>query len=291
MHRRKGRGRVFLLVFLALSILIITLDFRGGSGPLEAVRDFTAAIVAPIQRGITTVTRPVGNFFSAIGDLANLREENRDLKAENEQLRAEIEEARNLTEENEELLRNLDLEAPWFAQDKVAAEVIADAPNNYRWAIVINKGTDDGIREDMAVISPDGLVGKIIGPMQPDTATVLLMIDPNFGAVATTEEEGIPPRPVTGNGEGQPLSMQRVDKGTPIEFGNRVVTSNLNGGIFPRNIPIGYVSDVGGDERASQMDIDIEPYVDFNDLNVVQILLGTGDTLRLGEAEDAGSSK
>ena len=284
MHRRKGRGRAFLLVFLALSILIITLDFRGGAGPLDRIRDFAGDIVAPIQRGLTTVTRPVGNFFSAIGDLANLREENRDLKDENEQLRAEIEEARNLTEENAELLENLELEEPWFAKEKVAAEVIADAPGNYRWAITINKGSEDGIREDMAVISPDGLVGKIIPPIQSDTATVLLMIDPNFAAVAVTEEEGISGS-VAGNGEGEPLALQRVEKGTPIDAGDRIVTSNMNGGIFPRNIPVGFISEIGGDERASLLDISIESYVDFNDLNVVQVLLGTGDTLRLGSAK------
>lgn len=283
MHRRKGRGRALLLVFLALSILIITLDFRGGSGPLERIRDFTAAVVAPIQRGLTTVTRPVGNFFSAIGDLANLREENRDLKDENEQLRAEIEEARNLSEENAELLANLELEEPWFAKEKVAAQVIADAPGNYRWAVVIDKGTRDGIREDMAVISPSGLVGKIIPPMRPDVATVILMIDPNFAAVAITEEEGIDGS-VSGNGEGQPLSLQRVEKGSEVHAGARVVTSNLNRGIFPRNIPIGFISKVGGDERASELDIEVEPYVDFNDLNVVQILLDTG-TFQVENAE------
>ena len=284
MHRRKGRGRAFLLVFLALSILIITLDFRGGAGPLDRIRDVASDIVEPIQRGLTTVTRPIGNFFSAIGDLANLREENRDLKDENAQLRAEIEEARGLTEENAELLENLDLEEPWFAKEKVAAEVIADAPNNYRWSVVINKGTDDGIREDMAVISPDGLVGKIIPPMQPDRAILLLMIDTNFAAVATTEERDVS-KSVASNGEGEPLEMQRVEKGSPIDVGDRIVTSNLNGGIFPRNIPIGFVSDVGGDERASELDIEIEPYVDFNDLNVVQVLLGTGSTLQVGSAK------
>lgn len=284
MHRRKGRGRAFLLVFLALSILIITLDFRGGVGPLDRIRDFAADVVAPIQRGLTTVTRPVGNFFSAIGDLANLREENRDLKEENAQLQAEIEEARGLTDENAELLRNLELEEPWFAKEKVAAEVIADAPNNYKWAVVINKGSDDGIREDMTVMSPDGLVGKIIPPIQSGTATVLLMIDPNFGAVATTEEEGVSGS-VAGNGEGKPLTLQRVEKGSAIDAGDRVVTSNMNGGIFPRNIPIGFISKVGGDERASELDIEVQAYVDFNDLNVVQVLLGTGDILQVGSAK------
>jgi cell shape-determining protein MreC len=79
--------------------------------------------------------------------------------------------------------------------------------------------------------------------------------------------------------------LQRVEKGTPIDAGDRIVTSNMNGGIFPRNIPVGFISEIGGDERASLLDISIEPYVDFNDLNVVQVLLGTGDNLQVGSAK------
>ena len=282
MYRRNGRGRLLVVIFLALSIVIITLDFRGGSsGPLNSVRDFAQTVVAPIQRGITTVTRPVGNLFASIGDLADLRDENKRLKAENEQMETEITQARDLAEENAELLANLGLEESWIGMERVAAQVIGDAPGNFKWAVLIDKGKEDGIEEDMAVINPDGLVGKVIRS-SADTALVLLLIDPNIG-VAATDEEGNIRGSITGNGEGQGFSLQYVDKESDIDVGTRIVTSNFNRHIYPRGIPIGFISDISGDVRATDLEITVTPAVDFADLNVVQILIGNAPSVAAGE--------
>src|SRR3954447_4754161 len=101
MYRRTARGRVLLLVLLALAILLITLDFRSnGGGPLNEAKAISSTIIAPIQRGVTAVTRPIGNFFSSIGDLANLRSENQRLKGELEQSRSAAGEAQSLASDN-----------------------------------------------------------------------------------------------------------------------------------------------------------------------------------------------
>ena len=74
MFRRPGRGRLLLLVFLAMSVVLITLDFRQGEGgPLDTARDVVGSVVAPIQRGFTTVFRPIGDFFSSGMGGGNLR--------------------------------------------------------------------------------------------------------------------------------------------------------------------------------------------------------------------------
>lgn len=279
MYRRNGRGRLLLFVFLALSVLIITLDFRSGSsGPLDQVKEVSQAIVAPIQRGLTTVTRPVGNFFSSIADLANLREENNEMRAELDGLRTEVAQARDVVDENIELRRHLELDVPWFARPRVTAQIVADAPGNYKWAVVIDKGRKEGIRRDMAVVSPDGLVGKVI---QADAhqATVLLLIDPEAGSSATTEEGSLTGL-VSGNGEGQPLSFQFVEKDEDVTVGDRVFTSNFS--IFPRGIPIGYVSAISGDVRSTGFEISVTSYVDFKKLNVLQVILQPGKSVALG---------
>lgn len=279
MYRRNGRGRLLLFVFLALSVLIITLDFRGGStGPLDTVKEVSQAIVAPIQRGLTTVTRPVGNFFSSIADLANLREENNKMRAELDGLRTEVAQARDVVDENLELRRYFDLDVPWFAQKRVAAQIVADAPGNYKWAVVIDKGRNDGIRRDMAVVSADGLVGKII---QADArqATVLLLIDPEAGSSAMTEEGSLTGL-ISGNGEGEPLSFQFVEKDEEVTVGDRVFTSNFS--VFPRGIPIGYISEISGDIRSTSFEISVSSYVDFKKLNVLQVILEQGKTVALG---------
>lgn len=280
MYRRNGRGRLLLIAFLALSIVMITLHFRGSTGPLERFRDATQVVIGPIQRGLSAITRPVGNFFASVGDLASLREDNESLQAEVDGYRTQIDQAQDLIQENTVLREHLDLEARWFRQEKVVAQVINDAPGNYRWAVVIDRGKEDGVERDMAVVNPDGLVGKVISA-GAHQATVLLLIDPKAGAAATTEHIGRT-GVTSGNGEGEDLSLDLVPKGTEIEAGDRIVTSNFNGGIFPPGIPIGTVSEIGGDERDPALDIRVDPYVDFGNLYILEVLIGSGSSIASG---------
>src|SRR5688500_13730377 len=104
MYRRNGRGRLLLLVFIALSIIVITLDFRQGEGgPLARAKEVSVAIVAPIQRGLTTIFRPVGNFFASIGELGSLRSDNAELKSRVEVMEQEVKEAEALKQDFEAL--------------------------------------------------------------------------------------------------------------------------------------------------------------------------------------------
>lgn len=276
MRRRNGRGRLLLLVFLALSILVITLDFRQGSGgPLERVKDVTAAVVAPIQRGFTAVFRPVGNFFSSLAELSHLRSDNERLENELEEIRSEIARAQAVEDENARLRALLDLDEPWFTQEKVTAQVTGRVPNNYKWAVTIDKGESDGIEKDMAVIAAEGLVGKI-ATTTSNTATVLLLIDP-LGAASARISGGYDSGLVEGHGGNEPLTLELIGSGTDVAVGNKVVTSSYNGGVFPPDIPIGTIIRVGGDERQPTQQLDVEPYVKFTGLDFVQVLLETGD--------------
>jgi rod shape-determining protein MreC len=272
MRRRPGRGRLLLLVFLALSIFVITLDFRQGSGgPLDRAKDFSAAIVRPIQRGFTAVFRPVGNFFSAVTELSELRDENDRLEELVEELESRIARAEAVEDENVRLHEFLDLDEPWFEADKVTAQVIGRVPANWKWAVTIDKGTDDGIEPEMPVVNPDGLVGLVVRA-EADTAIVLMLIDPSGRAsarVQDTFDTGL----VEGNGTDDELTMSLVGTSTKIAVGNKVVTAASEGGIFPPGIPIGSISHVGGDERQVQQQLEVDPHVDFTSLDYVQVLL------------------
>ena len=82
MYRRPGRGRVLLLACLALSIFLITLDFRQNpGGPIKRAKELATSIVSPIQRGFAAVTQPVGDLLASLGDLANIRSRNRVLES------------------------------------------------------------------------------------------------------------------------------------------------------------------------------------------------------------------
>lgn len=282
MYRRSGRGRLLLLVFVALSIIVITLDFRQGEGgPLERAKDISAAVVAPVQRGLTAVFRPVGNFFASIGELGSLRTENSRLKASLEEMETEVQEAQGVQDELESALELLELDEPWTSMDTVNASVFGYSPSNYRWARVIDKGSADGIRRNMAVVNADGLVGKIIS-VSTNQATVLLLIDPKAAAGARVENRRDTGK-VQGNGEAEGLSLELIASNSEIFEGDLVVTSGYDSGIYPPGIPIGLVSDVLTDERRPDQTVEVEPFVDFTGLDYVRVLLETGLQAQSGE--------
>jgi rod shape-determining protein MreC len=278
MYRRTGRGRLLLLVFLGLCIVLITIDFRQGEGgPLDKAREISSAVVEPIQRGFTKVFRPVGDFFSSIGELGSLRAENARLESELQTVETQIGEAETIADENARLRALFELDESWASMDKVTAEVINRVPSNYRWIVEINKGADAGVRPDMAVITGDGLAGKVTR-VDGNSSTVLLLIDSTGGASAKIEGAGFIAS-IKGNGVGEPMSLELVDPDLEVRVGDEVLTSSYNGGIFPPNIPIGRVTFVNANTAALEQDVDVEPYVDFQSIDFVQVLLESGPRL------------
>jgi rod shape-determining protein MreC len=278
-YRRTGRGRLLLLGFLALSLVVITVDYRtGGDGPLENAKDISTTIVAPIQRGMTTVFRPVGDFFSSLGELSRLRSENEELRSALSEAEGDISEAEAIEEENEELREFRELDESWTTMDRVTASVIATSAANYRWSISIDKGSDDGIRPDMSVVAPEGLVGKI-ARVDDNYSIVLLLIDPQAGARGRIKGEEVAGL-VRGNGADEPLALTHVDPESRVNEGDEVVTSGYDLGIFPPAIPIGEVVRAVGEGARPEQEIDVEPWVDFNALSFVEVLLETGPYLK-----------
>src|SRR5688572_18390419 len=278
MFRRSGRGRIVLIAFLVLSIGVITLDFQTeGEGPLDKAREWASTVVAPIQRGVSIVVRPVRNFFSSLGDLTSLRSENEELRQQVEELEVGAERAQAIQDELAELRAELGLDEPWFEMENVAVEVISNQGANYSSSITISKGSDDGIEPNMAVVdgSAKGLVGRTVQPITDNTATVLLMTDPNHAArakIKEVEDLGL----VKGNGGDQDFSMDYVNPESRVKVGDQVVTATYDGGIYPPNIPIGEISSVEPSETSLTERIEIEPVVDFESLLTLRVLLETG---------------
>jgi rod shape-determining protein MreC len=273
MYRRPGRGRLLLLAFVILSILIVTLSFQEDEGgPLEKARDVAADIVAPIQRGVTVVVRPVRNFFSSLGDLGNLRSENDELEAKLAEAESRLERVAALEDEVQELRDLTDMKPSWFTMDAVDAEVIGTTAANYKWAVTIDKGSSSGLETNMAVIDSTGsLVGKTID-VTSNTASVLLLIDPQSGATADTKRAI---GSVKGNGADEDLSLEFVSPNERIKVGEPVTTSGKDQTIFPAGIPIGEVSYVGDDQAGIELDVEVNASADFDDFQFVKVLLDT----------------
>ncbi|MBW3662668.1 MAG: rod shape-determining protein MreC [Actinobacteria bacterium] len=268
MYQRR-RARVLLAILVLVALVLVTIDFRSGSeGPLDRLRSIATSVFGPIQDGLATIIRPVGDAIDSVSNVFSLREENERLRAR----LAELEERRrsfdDLLAENDELRELLGMqERTGF--EVIPARVVAQAPSNYELVVTLAVGSNDGVARDMPVINQDGLVGRVI-QVTPSASRVLLAIDPNFGAaarVATSLEQG----QIAGQGADL-MRFQPFDPELDIDVGAEIVTSSYSNGIFPSGIPIGSVASVGETTTLLTRDVLVRPYVDFTSLNIVLVV-------------------
>jgi rod shape-determining protein MreC len=267
---QRRRARLLLVLLVLSALILVTVDFRGGDeGALHRFRGIATAVFQPIQDGLVTVVRPVGDVAGGIGDVFRSRSENARLRAQLESLQERRRSTTDLERENEELRGLLDLRDRGQL-DTISARTVALGPSNFEWTITIDVGSTDGVERDMPVINGAGLVGRIIQVM-PHASRVLLTIDPNFGAAARVSRHGETGY-IDGRG-GEPMIFRPLDPEIDVEVGDEIVTSTYQGGIFPGGIRIGTVSVV--DDAASRLarEIQVQPFVDFTRLHHVLVVV------------------
>jgi rod shape-determining protein MreC len=197
------------------------------------------------------------------------------MKAENDRLHAEIEALRTASVRvqefehlNNELRAQLGYQQSHPEQKLLQANVIAREPDDLIHSLTIDRGSNDGLFEGMTVVTPAGLVGRLL-TVGPYTSKVLLVTDSKSsvsGAVATSRAQGM----VYGRRQRQ-LTMRYIDQMEKIEVDQWVVTSSLGGG-FPPGIPIGKVVHVRQRDVEPFQEATIEPGVDFARLETVMVI-------------------
>lgn len=274
MYRKATKQRVALVTLLAATATVVTLDFRENpGGPVRRAQDVAISVVAPLQDAVSDLLRPVGDFLSALSELPSLRSENETLRSEIEMLEERQRRIPEMVREHERALALLQ-EKDWVSGETLGARVIAVGPSNQESSRILNKGDSEGVRERMGVVAAEGLVGRIvwIGTRQ---SKVLLIIDHSHsvGARLTgSGETGV----LTGRGA-QNLRFELIDPDTPVEIGETVVTSGYDLGIYPAGIPIGRVVSVHAAKDGLTKNAFVHPFVDFSKLDLVRILLVTGE--------------
>lgn len=168
-----GRRRTIIILLLT-SILLITLDLRGNA-VFNAARSGFSYAIRPFEIAGDVITTPVARVWSGITEVDDLQEENRRLqRLVDEQRSAEVA-GKNALIENRRLRALLDLES-LAAYDRVTGEIIGSSPSNFDQRVEINRGSLDGIKPGMPVVSEAGLVGKIT-QVNPETSVVMLVTD------------------------------------------------------------------------------------------------------------------
>ena len=264
---RRRTTYFFLLVSLG-HVLLISAQVQSKSGmPLLEHVAFSA--FAGIQRLSASVADGAWSLWGRYVALHGVVADNVQLRAEITTLQGELQQKDALAARTRSLEAALQLQQTVSGRT-IAARVIAGDPTPGAFIITIDRGTDDGLRENMGVIAPGGVVGRIMVGVTPKAARVQLLVGRNAGAGALLERvasEGV----VTGGGDDPPLRMQFVNKSYDVAAGDRVVTSGHDG-LFPAGFVIGTVSRVarGG---GLYLQVDVRPAVNFSHLDVVLVLL------------------
>lgn len=264
-QRRGGSALLFVLVVVAQIVLISAqVTSKSGRPVLQAV---AFGLVAEVQRLGAGAVDAVASTWRGYFDLRGIRDENARLRAQLADAQIRLQQERALAQRSGELAALLDLRGR-VPLETTAAEVVAAAATPDFRTITIGKGTSAGLRPDMAVLSPDGVVGRVIVP-SARAAKVQLLIDRNAAAGALLERtraQGV----VVGTGE-DGLKLDYVLGTAEVTVGDVVVTSGIDG-IYPKGFVIGRVEFVERSGNAYR-EIRVKPAVDFTSLEDVLVVL------------------
>jgi rod shape-determining protein MreC len=270
-------GFVLLAQLFTLAVQIKR-DSRG-----RLIRVWSNAAVSPFERGGAYGFGRIRGIWDHYFALQHTSRDNEALRIENDSLKLAISQLESKAAEAERLGALLNFRQAHSQVPMVAARVIGASAGNASRIIEIDRGEHDGIRANMAVITPDGAVGKVI-EVYRDTSEVLLLTDREGGAGAVLVESRIQ-SPVGGTGEPL-LTMKYVASDDKVSVGEKVVTSGMDK-IFPRDIPVGTVQEVKGGNPFKQ--IFLLPAAKLDRLEEVMVLL-TQAPVKFGSETDSLSS-
>jgi rod shape-determining protein MreC len=245
------RNIIVLLIVIFAQLILLAWQVRNDTD-VPMVRVWAVSAVAPVASTIEGLRNGTMGFFSNYFELRNAREQSRRLKTEVDGLRVENQLLKNElgSAQRAESLAGFQARNP---SKMIGARVIAATPGMGTRSVLIDRGSQSGVRRGMAVVTPDGIVGTVIAVF-PFASQVRSVTDPGFAAGVESEKNH-----VHGVLKGLGTSSARVDfvpTGQKIESGEMFFTSGEDR-IFPRGLPVGKVTSVK--EGTSFQDITVEP--------------------------------
>jgi rod shape-determining protein MreC len=269
----EGRSRLLLIILIVTSLLLITLDLRGVK-ILDGVRSGTQNVLSPFQKAGSTVVSPFRNFFGDITNLGQTRSELENLKDENAKLRNELLQRKSADVELEQLKSVLDL-AGRAGYKVLATRVISQgASTSFSQTITIDAGTTSGVRQNMTVVSGEGLVG-VVKESYLNSALIMLATDPDFKVgvrIAGTQQIGI----LSGRGSKR-AELQLLDNQQIVKVGDVLLArGSTNNRPFVPGIPVGVISAVDNTAGSIAQTASVMLYPNFSALSVVSVVLSAG---------------
>ena len=277
-----GAKRIALICFALLLVALFLFP-----GQIQGLLQYLGgpvgyAVGIPLET-IASIDAGIANRWEQYVALQGVREENQQLRKEMEWLRGQHSQLRESAAAIERLTALLQFKEQALPT-MIAAQVIGrDATNRYR-SIILNKGESDGIKPDMGVVTPAGVVGRVVKTTGV-SSVVLLVTDPNnaiAGLIQRTRDEGI----VEGTQQGL-ARMKYIPLLSTLRDGDRIVTSGLVGG-FPRGLIIGTITNIDKQEGALFQSAELMPEVDVARVEEVLVIQTSyGQSTKVAEEADS----
>jgi rod shape-determining protein MreC len=279
---------VLLAQFLGLAVQVRTPAARGSDGKgVRLLRYWVVAMMSPPEKVMSHTGSGVRGFWGNYIDLRNTREQNEALRAQVEQLRLEQAALLEDAKQGHRLQELLDFRQKYIYAT-VPAQVIGTGGSDQSRILTIDKGSKEGLKRDQPVITPDGIVGKLV-EVFPHTSQVLEINDQTSGAgvlLEKTRMRGV----LRGNAYGQPQIIN-VLPDDRVKPGEKVVTSGGDQ-IFPRGLSVGMVEKVVSDpDREPYVDVVLKPAANLQHLDEVLVVTETSDQLPAAAQRDLAKSE
>lgn len=261
---------VSFVVFM--SVLLLTFKNLGfASYPQQIVNDVTAVMGQVISKPVNALN----SFFSDVNNLQDTFEENKNLKKELDRL-AELQvELATINKENEELKTELNLQSTLTDYDLITGSVISRNPDRWIDQIIIDRGSSHGLIKGMSVMSNNGLIGRV-SEVSPTSSKVTLLTAPEESAVLTSAEVIVDDNAIFGvidafDSKKNKLVMEQIITTEEIKVGDEIITSGL-GGVVPRGLLVGEVSEISLDRHGLGQRVYIEPAANFDNIRFITII-------------------
>ncbi|HEY2468725.1 MAG TPA: rod shape-determining protein MreC [Terracidiphilus sp.] len=288
------RNLLVLLVLLVAQILGLAMQVRrtgtgqaGDGRSVRLIRYWADSIVTPPERLLHNSGSGISWLWNNYFDLRHVRQQNADLQKTVDRLRLEQAALLEDAKQGQRLQALLNFQQKYLYKT-LPAQVIGSSGSDQSRVFYIDKGKDEGIDRDMAVITPDGIVGKI-RDVFPHSAQVLAINDQSSGAgviMESTRIRGI----LRGNASGQP-QIEDVIRDQRIKSGDRVLTAGGDE-IFPRGLPVGLVDKVVNDpERDGFVEVVLKPAAHLDQLDEVLVIISTQPRFPPDQQQDMATSE
>lgn len=277
----RHRNLIILLAVVFLQVLGLAMQVKRAGNQVKdtrLIRIWAVGAISPFERGLVWIQNSTGGLWHNYFYLRGVRAENRQLKEQIEQMRLEQVRLREDAVQARRLQTLLAFKEQYIAKT-VAAQVIGTSGSDLSRTVTIDKGEDAGIQRDMAVMTADGIVGKVLN-VWPTLAQVLLINDQSSGVGAILEKsrlQGVLRGTV--NGE---VVLERVMSDEQVPVGETLLTSGGDQ-IFPKGLPIGTVAKVSSGKDLF-LTVKIRPAANLSKLEEVLVLVEKQE--RQATAED-----